>query len=241
MAVTVGKFKVHFREKLGQGRFGNVYKAYDEEGKTDVAAKEISLYKGGLMGQRLWDLALKEYSIQDHPNIVRLLGQHDKHKKLLIFMELCDLGSLSSFMKGHLPDIREKLKMMYQCADAIHFLHNRKPQIIHRDIKPENVLMKSEGKKYTIKISDFWMGKILEGVDFEKNQGTETIASTMAFMAPEFFEHFEAKTKPDYHRSVDTFSLGLLFQTIFLYNGDDESMLPRTGKWLTSSTTFYIT
>ena len=195
--------------------------------------KKISLCSGGLIDKKLWDLAFREFSIleqlQDHPNIVKLLGQHNEENNLWIFMELCDLGNLQSFMKERIFEMRGKLKIMHQCADAIDFMHNRNPQIVHRDIKPANVLMKSVGREYIVKISDFGMGKILEGVDFEKNQAMETIAGTMAFMAPEFFEHFEGDKKLEYHPTVDTFSLGLLFQTILIYTDDDACMIPRTG------------
>ena len=233
MADTVGEFKVHFRQELGQGTFGNVYKADNKAGKTIVAAKKISLCKDGLINERLWDLASTEFSIleqlQDHPNIVRLLGHHQEAKHMWVFMELCELGNLQSFMKYYMPEMREKLKIMHQCADTIDFMHNRKPQIVHRDIKPANVLMKSLGREYIVKISDFGIRKVLEGVDFEKNQAMETIAGTMAFMAPEFFEHFEGNQKLEYHPPVDTFSLGLLFQTILIYTDDDACMIPRTG------------
>ena len=226
MSDTVGEYKVYFREELGNGTYGIVYKADNKAGKTVVAAKKINFYKYGRLNKKLWDSASKEFSIleqlQDHRNIVRLFGQHHEEKNLWIFMELCDLGSLPSFMKEYMPEVRGRLKIMHQCADAIEFMHNRNPQIVHRDIKPANVLMKSVGKEYTVKISDFGMGKILEGV-----QSLETFGGTMPFMAPEFFEHLEAKTK--YHPAVDIFSLGLLFQTILLYTGDDASMLPRTG------------
>ena len=40
MADIVGEFKVHFREELGQGTFGNVYRAKNKAGKTVVAAKK---------------------------------------------------------------------------------------------------------------------------------------------------------------------------------------------------------
>ena len=226
MADIVGEYKVHILKALGQGAFGNAYKADNKAGKTVVAAKKINLCKYGLLNKKLWDSSSKEFSIleqlQDHPNIVRLFGQHHEEKNLWIFMELCDLGNLPSFMKEYMPEVIGRLKIMHQCADAIEFMHNRNPQIVHRNIKPTNVLMKSAGKEYIVKISDFGMEKILEGV-----QAMETIAGTMAFMAPELFEHFEAKTK--YHPAVDIFSLGLLFQTILLYTVDGASMLPRTG------------
>lgn len=75
-------------------------------------------------------------------------------KDLLIVTELCEQQSLKKFIKkyrGKTPN-NVKLRIMFDIAKAIYYMHNNKPQIIHRDLKPENVFLSSDLKA---KIGDF--------------------------------------------------------------------------------------
>ena len=233
MASTFQEYTINFQDELGSGTFGSVYIAQRKRDKIDVAVKRINLFQGGIRKRKIHEMASKELAIlqklQDHPNVVRLLGQHEDDKTLWIFMELCNLGNLAKFMGDNDPDMRQRLKIMHQCADAVHFMHSNRPKIIHRDIKPTNVLMKSIGDDVAVKVSDFGLGKIIEDVDIGHGETMKTLAGTKAFMGPEFFRHIEDGETFEYHPAIDTFSLGLLFQTVILHSTENSSMVPKAG------------
>lgn len=77
-----------------------------------------------------------------------------KTKDLLIVTELCEQQSVKKFIekfKGKAPN-NVKLRIIFDIAKAIYYMHNSKPQIIHRDLKPENVFLTADLKA---KIGDF--------------------------------------------------------------------------------------
>ena len=74
-------------------------------------------------------------------------------------------------------------------------------------------------------------GKILSDEAFGKGQLMKTLAGTIHYMAPEFFEHIETGKPLQYGPIIDVFSLGLVFQTILLYSPQDAEMVPRLGKY----------
>ena len=146
-------------------------------------------------------------------------------------MEFCDQGDLNHHL-GKNPNIsfNEKLRIMYESTLAVSYLHNH--DIVHRDIKPENILMKSSDVKPVVKLGDFGYAKIY---DYTVSQPTfsaqvnRTTAGTPSFWAPEFFLRRENLS---YTASVDIFSLGLIFASVYNYGPTNKSTFPISGKAL---------
>ena len=64
--------------------------------------------------------------------------------------------------------------IIYQILKAVKYIHSA--GIIHRDLKPKNILV---NKDYTIKISDFSMGRggLMSVDDIKKNEESNPIMS----------------------------------------------------------------
>ena len=178
------------------------------------------------MGARELEIFRK---LEHHKNVVQLYEHHDDGKSHWFIMEYCELGDLVYyFRKKHKDlDLTKKLKIIVECASAIEYMHSLSPPIVHRDIKPTNVLMKNCGMFDVAKITDFGIGKIFEGNKATLHLTMSTMGGTLNYMAPEFFAADGGYLK--YQPSVDTFSLGLLFQVLIAYDGQNKDMVPLSG------------
>ena len=90
-----------------------------------------------------------------HPNIVMLIGVvFTSQQDLLIITELCEQESLKKFFgkyKKKAP-LNVKIRILFDIAKAVYFMHQNEPQVIHRDLKPDNIFLTADLKA---KVGDF--------------------------------------------------------------------------------------
>lgn len=192
----IGKYTLDTLAVLGRGAFGIVYRGFEtgSKPKKSVAAKCI-IYTEGPDEEKnecRFKMAENELAIfsqlKGHKNIVQLLDNIDDGSRHWIIMEFCDLGDLPHYFGKYRPTMGTKLKLMYECTNAIAYMHSFNPPIIHRDIKPGNILvMTQKGGEPVAKITDFGIGKLFEQHPNAMHQTMSTLAGTAAYMAPEFF------------------------------------------------------
>ncbi|KAL5070520.1 hypothetical protein RYX36_021407 [Vicia faba] len=202
----VKKITNSFRNKLGQGGFGSVYKGklHDE---CVVAVKVLSESKGD--GEDFIN-EVASISRTSHVNIVRLLGFClDGSKKALIY-EFMSNGSLEKFIyeeKNPLKDDHQlDCKILYDIAVGVarglEYLHRGcNTRILHFDIKPHNILLDED---LCPKISDFGLAKICL-----KNESIVSIfgaRGTPGYIAPELFSRNFGGVS---HKS-DVYSYGMM-------------------------------
>jgi eukaryotic-like serine/threonine-protein kinase len=192
----IGRYRVE--KILGEGGFGRVYLAHDEQLQRSVA---IKVPHGRLVADQDDALAyLAEAQMVaklDHPSIVPV---HD-----VGVTSECPCYVVSKYVEG--TDLANELKhrqftpaevaeLVATIAEAIHYAH--KKGIVHRDIKPGNILLDQKGKPYVV---DF--GLALK----EEDVGTgPRCAGTPAYMSPE-------QASGEGHRvdgRSDIFSLGVV-------------------------------
>ncbi|UYV80860.1 MAP3K4 [Cordylochernes scorpioides] len=166
----------------GEGRFGKVYTAVNNLSGELIAMKEVQI-RLQPNDHRSIKEALDEIKIFEgikHPNLVRYYGVEVHKEELLIFMELCNEGSLESAAQANLP---ETLIRKYTCQllEAVHTLHEH--GIVHRDIKSANVFLTSEGQ---VKLGDFGCCIRLKSQSTIPGELCEFVG-TPAYMAPEVF------------------------------------------------------
>ncbi|GMT28245.1 hypothetical protein PFISCL1PPCAC_19542 [Pristionchus fissidentatus] len=147
---------IFIMKKLGQGAFGEVYLAeyVSEKGREKVAVKTMK----GEASRDARNKFLKEARMMrkyDHKNVVRILGVAVHEHPLMIAMECCEGGAMSSYLKknGKTMPMKEKNRFVAEAAEGLSYLE--KQQCIHRDIAARNCLL--SGKNNTVKISDFGM------------------------------------------------------------------------------------
>ncbi|XP_024520234.1 probable LRR receptor-like serine/threonine-protein kinase At1g56130 [Selaginella moellendorffii] len=186
------------RNKLGQGGFGTVYKAFFGDG-TVFAVKRLSVESQ--QGKREFVNEIDIITGIRHKNLVMLEGYCCEGNHRLIVYEFLEKGSLDQtlFGKSLLLDWPARFQIIVGVAKGLAYLHEEShEQVIHRDIKASNILL---DKMLQPKISDFGISK-LAGVDRENT--TTRLAGTVGYMAPEYVLRGRLSSK------ADVFSFGVL-------------------------------
>ena len=144
-------------DKLGEGTYGEVYKALDTVTNEIVAQKRIRLEheEEGVPGTAIREISLlKELQ---HEYIIGLKSvEHYNHRLQLIF-EYCDMDLKKLMDQGPLQPhvIKELLRQMLV---GINFCHCHR--VLHRDLKPQNIMIKFDPSGQPIcKIGDFGLAR----------------------------------------------------------------------------------
>src|SRR6185295_5759418 len=150
--VRLGKYVL--KSRLGEGGYGEVWKAWDSVEGINVALKIP--YRQFTDSESL-QVFREEARIQaklDHPRILRIKSAEfiDDH-----FVIATDLGrsTLAHLMERALP-LKKAIFYFEQALAAVAHAHTNK--IVHRDIKPDNFIVFG---KETLRLGDFGIAQIL--------------------------------------------------------------------------------
>merc|ERR1712166_1605907 len=126
--------------RLGEGSFGNVYKAKHRFTGEEVAVKEIKLGSTSF-DEACNSMELKALKALRHPCIVRLreLLRSQRDGSLFFIFEYLD-SDLGLVVKGNpkgLPEA-QAVEFMQQVLVGVSYIHQH--GFFHRDIKPANIL-----------------------------------------------------------------------------------------------------
>ncbi|XVF71609.1 hypothetical protein PTKIN_Ptkin12aG0052500 [Pterospermum kingtungense] len=183
----IKKITKSFKDALGQGGFGVVYKGKLPDERL-VAVKVLNESKGS--GEEFVNEAAS-ISRTSHVNIVPFIGFCYEGSIRALIYEFMPNGSLDKFLShGTSPDeLQQQLdvKTLYDIAIGIarglEYLHQGcNTRILHFDIKPHNILLDAS---FCPKISDFGLAKLCE----RKDSIISTISArgTIGYIAPEVF------------------------------------------------------
>ncbi|XP_054821620.1 LEAF RUST 10 DISEASE-RESISTANCE LOCUS RECEPTOR-LIKE PROTEIN KINASE-like 2.1 [Prosopis cineraria] len=190
-----------FKNKLGEGGFGTVYKGTLRSG-PEVAVKMLGKSKAN--GQEFINEVATIGRIH-HFNVVHLVGFCLEGTKRALVYEFMPKGSLDKYIFS-----KESISLSYHkiyeislgVAYGIAYLHHGcDMQILHFDIKPHNILL---DESFTPKISDFGLARLY---DIDDSIVTLTAArGTIGYMAPELFY----KNIGGVSYKADVYSFGML-------------------------------
>uniref|UniRef100_A0A2N9HC91 non-specific serine/threonine protein kinase n=1 Tax=Fagus sylvatica TaxID=28930 RepID=A0A2N9HC91_FAGSY len=181
-----------FKDMLGKGSFGTVYKGALYKGKKLVAVKRLE--KLVEEGEREFRAEMRAIGRTHHKNLVRLLGYCAEGSKRLLVYEFMSNGSLADvlFKSIRRPDWDERVRIALDVARGILYLHEEcKAPIIHCDIKPQNILM---DEFWTAKISDFGLAKLLMP---DQTRTFTMVRGTRGYLAPEWQKNTPISVKAD--------------------------------------------
>ena len=197
-----------FKEKLGEGGYGKVYKGKLRSGPL-VAIKVLGKLKGNRNGQDFINEVATIGKIH-HTNVVRLVGFSVEGSKRALVYDFMPNGSLDRYISPREDRICLTYKQMYEIslgvARGIAYLHQGcDMQILHFDIKPHNILLDHD---FIAKVSDFGLAKLYP---VDNSIVTLTAArGTIGYMAPELF--YKNIGKVSY--KADVYSFGMLLMEI---------------------------
>jgi serine/threonine protein kinase len=201
----VKKITRRFKEKVGQGGFGSVYKGQLSNG-VPVAVKMLENTTGD--GEDFISEVATIGQIH-HANIVRLLGFCSEGTRRALIYEFMPNESLERYIFLHDSNISQELLVPEKMLDiaigiarGMEYLHQGCNQrILHFDIKPHNILL---DYNFNPKISDFGLAKLCA-----RDQSIVTLTAargTMGYIAPELY----SRNFGEISYKSDVYSFGML-------------------------------
>ncbi|KAK1155846.1 discoidin domain-containing receptor 2-like isoform X1 [Acipenser oxyrinchus oxyrinchus] len=195
--ISVGEFprqRLHFREKLGEGQFGEVHLCEaeglqeflgvvvplsDPDGRPVLVAVKKLRADASKNARNDFLKEIKIMSRLNHPNIVRLLGVCVCTDPLCMITEYMENGDLNQFLSqresestlthaNNIPSVSlpNLLHMSAQISSGMRYLASL--NFVHRDLATRNCLVDHQ---LTIKIADFGMSRNLYSGDYYRIQG----------------------------------------------------------------------
>jgi TOMM system kinase/cyclase fusion protein len=204
--VFQGRYEILSR--LGEGGFGQVFKARQRVTNHEVAVKVLrALHTTAEHHVARFQREMELCAQLHHPNIVRLIDSGRVEPDLLYTVfEYIPGRTLADVLaaEGALP-AWEAAHLMLQVLDALGCAH--KKNVIHRDLKPQNIMVTDTGVRRNALVLDFGLGTLSQESKLELTPITQTreVLGTPAYAAPE-----QLRGEPVTERA-DLYSWGLIF------------------------------
>ena len=144
----IGRYKI--LQKIGEGGFGSVYMAEQEEPvRRKVALKIIKLGMDTKQVIARFEAERQALALMDHPNIARVFdaGATETGRPYFV-MELVKGVTVTEYCDQNKLSIRDRLAIFIPVCHAVQHAHQK--GIIHRDLKPGNVLVDTHGKPHVL-------------------------------------------------------------------------------------------
>ncbi|MFG2951824.1 serine/threonine-protein kinase [Streptomyces adustus] len=194
--VVAGRFRLGRR--LGSGGFGEVWSAYDERLRVEVALKRVRVdpqasdTERDAVLERAEEEARHAARLRDHPNIVTVFDVVADGGTPWLVMRLVQGRTLGQEIREHGPlgpvMARHVAAGVLSALEAAHA-----SDVLHRDVKPANIMVAEDG---TVLLVDF-------GIARGFTLTTQTVlVGTLPYMAP---ERLNGKDSP----AGDLFALGV--------------------------------
>ena len=159
-------------ELLGEGAYGQVWRAWQIRTRKEVAVKVFKQHTGldWILLQREIERLMR---LDRHPHVVTLLDAGLESDPPFYVIDLLEGGSLQQFVDpSSAVDVDRVIAWALEICDALAYVHRK--GIIHCDLKPANILVDDESR---VRVVDFGQSRVFN----ESSAGL----GTLFFMAPE--------------------------------------------------------
>ncbi|XP_016327451.1 myosin light chain kinase, smooth muscle-like [Sinocyclocheilus anshuiensis] len=214
----------HVHEKLGVGKFGEVYRMSHKQTGWVCAGK---FYRARVSREKT--AARQEIKLMKqlhHPKLVQCLAAYDTPSEIVMILEYIAGGELFERIVDENFEHTEpnSVNYMRQILEGIQYIHSKR--IVHLDLKPENIVcVNSAGT--LIKIIDFGLASKLEA-----GKHLMVLHGTPEFVAPEVVNYEPVDL------ATDMWSIGVICYILlsgespFQGNSDAETLaLVTAAQW----------
>ncbi|WP_437924190.1 protein kinase [Sorangium sp. So ce291] len=201
-----GRYELLLR--LGEGSFGEVWKARDTKFKSRLTA--IKLLKKEHMASaeilERFETEAEALARLQHENIVGISDRGGWAGGRFIAMEYIAGRSLRDWLKEHeaqgrFPQLPLVIDLFDQVCAGVAAAHA--VSIVHRDLKPENIILWQRDDRLAVKILDFGIARV-DGRSGQSRTGLGL--GTVAYMSPEQAVGAQSQIAP----ATDVFGLGVI-------------------------------
>lgn len=176
--------------RLGEGGFGSVFLAFDNELKREVALKALkSVDLNAAEDIERFRREAKLLARLSHENIVTIYAiELSPAGEPFLIVEYLKGRTLLSFLSKRSAGLKyEECKIIFgQVLNGLSYAHSQ--GILHRDLNPSNVFI-LDGAEHTTKIIDFGLARLYEADTQAQSDGSSTLTRGLignpAYMSPE--------------------------------------------------------
>jgi serine/threonine-protein kinase len=165
------------QERLGEGGFGVVYRAFDQRFQTAVALKCVSeQWKADPAVAEQFKTSVAVSMKVDHRRVCRIFDHGEIDGLPYLTMPIYPGGSL----RDQRPrDPWDAVALVHDLAWTMHEVHQQ--NVIHLDLKPENVLFTAEDQAVIVDFGCALRRDLLDAFKLRAGKGV----GTLLYMAPE--------------------------------------------------------
>ena len=182
-------------ERIGQGAFGEVFRAWDSRLDRDVALKLLATSgkesNGTTRGSEATSIIEEGRLLARvrHPNVVTVYGAERIAGRIGIWTELIEGRTLEQVVRADGPlSADEATSVGVDVCRALTAVHSS--GLLHGDIKAQNVMREAGGR---IVVMDFGAGRM----QFEARSRSDDLAGTPLYLAPEVLQGEEATQRSE--------------------------------------------
>ncbi|KAF6162802.1 hypothetical protein GIB67_029071 [Kingdonia uniflora] len=216
----------NFRDQLGRGASGSVFKGILKDGST-VAVKRVDLTE---YGKQFFEAEISTIASVRHVHLIRLRGycshMMESGGSFFVVYDLLPNGSLDTWIfprmggpTGQFLSWKSRYEVAVGVARALAYLHHDCfPPILHLDIKSPNILL--DGQLRAV-LCDFRLSKLTNEDGSEVR--SKHIRGTTGYIAPELLQENQISAKCDMY-SYGKVLLDLFFGQLYVcldQNGND--------------------
>jgi len=182
-------------EKIGEGAYGEVFRAWDTRLDREVALKLLP--RSHAPGGRATSSIIHEGRMLArvrHPNVLTIYGAEQINDRIGLWTELVHGRTLEQVLQDGTPfSAAETARVGIEICGAVSAAHSA--GLLHRDIKAHNVMLADDGR---VVLMDFGAGRDAQ------DSASADLAGTPIYLAPEVLAGGAATPRSD------IYSLGVL-------------------------------
>ena len=190
-SIRIGEIwgRYHIEERLGEGGFGSVYRAWDPDLRRRIAIKFLREHISDEIERAELLREGRALASVHHHNVVQVFGVEAHGNRVGLCMELVSGETLAGVLKSQgLLSYREAALIGVDLCRALSAIHEA--GYLHRDVKVQNVMRDTRGR---IVLMDFGTGHATA----TGMSGPSGIVGTLSYMAPEILTGGPASERSD--------------------------------------------